>query len=294
MQTVNMVLDTDIGSDVDDALALAFALNSPEVELLGVTTVHWDSVLRARIAAKMLRTWGREDIALAPGQSDRFDGSAASEADINQAAVLTPDDLAPEGDGIALIIDTIRAHPGEVTVVPIGPLTNIAAAFAAEPGLTDMVKELVMMGGSLHTGREVEYNICCDPAAAAYVLDLPVKKILVPLDVTMRCKYRQERHKELQQAGTTSTRLIGELMQAWQAAWGQVPILHDPLAVAVSFAPDLVELEPKRLKVCTSDEDAGVTGQCVEVAGEPNVQVALDVDVAMFENLFAQRLIAGP
>jgi len=288
---VKVILDTDIGTDVDDALALALALNSPEIELLGVTTVHWDPPLRARIVAKMLQTWGREDIPVAPGWADRFDGSAASEANINQAIVLSPDDPEPAGDGVDLIIDTIRSHPGEVTLVSIGPLTNIVAAFTAEPGLTDKVKELVIMGGSLHTERKVEYNIACDPTAAAYVLNLPVGKMIVPLDVTLRCHYRRERHAELHQAGTASTRLIGELIQAWQAAAGQVePILHDPLAVAVSFAPDLVKLESKRLKIYTKDEDDRTAGGCVEVAGEPNAYVAVDIDVERFESLFAERL----
>ncbi len=290
-----MILDTDIGTDVDDALALALALNSPEIELLAVTTVHFDPLLRACIAAKMLRTWGREAIPVAAGWADRFDGSAANEATINQAAVLSPDDPQPCGDGIQLLIETIKSYPGEVVLVPIGPLSNIATVFAAEPGLTEMVKEIVIMGGTFHTERKVEYNIASDPAAAAYVLDLPVTKTLVPLDVTLRCRYRPQRHAQLQQAGTASTRLMGELIRAWQAARDQIePILHDPLAVAVTFAPDLVKLEPKRVKVYTIPEDDHPVGECVEIAGEPNASVAVDVDGERFEDLFAQRLIAGP
>ena len=92
MNSVKLVLDTDIGGDIDDALALALALNSTEIELLAVTTVNTDPPLRARIAAKMLRTWGREGVPVAPGQRDMFDGSPTYEKDINQAAVLTGDD----------------------------------------------------------------------------------------------------------------------------------------------------------------------------------------------------------
>ena len=91
------------------------------------------------------------------------------------------------------------------------------------------------------------------------------------------------------------TRLVGELIRAWQAARDQIePILHDPLAVAVAFAPDLVKLEPKRVKVYTIPEDDHPAGECVEIAGEPNTYVAVEVDVERFEDLFAQRLIAGP
>ena len=188
MNSVKLVLDTDIGGDIDDALALALALNSTEIELLAVTTVNTDPPLRARIAAKMLRTWGREDVPVAPGQRDMFDGSPTYEKDINQAAVLTGDDQQPGGDGVDLIIDTVGSHPGEVDLVSIGPMTNIAVAFQRAPELAAKVGRLVIMGGSLHSERKVESNIKCDPAAAAYVFDLPVAKVLVPLDVTMRCK----------------------------------------------------------------------------------------------------------
>lgn len=295
MQTVKMLLDTDIGGDIDDALALALALNSPEIELLAVTTVNTDPALRARIAAKMLRAWGRDDIPVAPGQCDMFDGSPTYDKDINQAVVLTPDDPRPTGDGVRLIIDTIRSHPGEVVLTPIGPLTNIAVAFDRAPDLAEKVQRLVMMAGTLHTERQVEYNILCDPAAAAYVMDLPVEKTMVPLDVTLRCRYRQERHAGLQEAGAGSTQLIWELIRAWQKGRDTVePTLHDPLAVAVTFAPDLVRLEPMNLKLATADEDGHVKGECVEVEGEPHVQVAVDVDVDRFETFFAERLMAGP
>jgi len=295
MKNVQMLLDTDIGGDIDDALALALALNSPEIELLAVTTVNTDPARRAQIAAKMLRTWGREDIPVSAGQRDMFDGSPTYEKDINQATVLSADDPQPGGDGVDLIIETINSHPREVVLVPIGPLTNIAAAFDKAPDLVSKVQRLVIMGGTLHTETRAEYNIICDPSAAAYVMGLPVEKIMVPLDVTLRCHYRQHRHQQLQQAGTASTKLIWQLIRAWQTARGAVePILHDPLAVAVTFAPDLVTLAPIRLRIATVDEDGHVTGECVEVDGEPNVQFATDVDVERFENFFIERLIAGP
>ena len=291
MNSVKLVLDTDIGGDIDDALALALALNSPEIELLAVTTVNTDPPLRARIAAKMLRTWGREDVPVAPGQRDMFDGSPTYEKDINQAVVLTGDDRQPSGDGVDLIIDTVGSHLGEVDLMPIGPMTNIAVAFQRAPELAAKVGRLVIMGGSLHSERKVESNIRCDPAAAAYVFGLPVEKVLVPLDVTMRCKYREQHHSELAAAAIERSALIWQMIRAWQIGRRQIePILHDPLAVAVSFMPELVTLEPMCLTVATEAGPGIEPGQLIVQHGEPNMQIAMNVDVEWFESLFAERL----
>jgi len=291
MNSVKLVLDTDIGGDIDDALALALVMNSPEIELLAVTTVNTDPPLRARIAAKMLRTWGREDVPVAPGQRDMFDGSPTYEKDINQAVVLTGDDQQPGGDGVDLIIDTVGSHPGEVDLMPIGPMTNIAVAFQRAPELAAKVGRLVIMGGTLHSERKVESNIKCDPAAAAHVFGLPVEKVLIPLDVTMRCKYREQYHSELAAAESERSALIWQMIRAWQIGRGQIePILHDPLAVAVSFAPELVTLEPMCLTVATDAAPGVEPGQLIVQDAEPNMQVAMDVDAERFESLFAERL----
>jgi len=294
MNSVKLVLDTDIGGDIDDALALAFALNSPEIELLAVTVVSSEVKLRSRLAAKILKTWGRSDISVAAGRADTFDSRIVFANPVNQQAVLTADDPVPPGNAIDLMIEAIQSHPGAVTLVSIGQLTNVATAFEQAPELTEQVQRLVMMAGAVEHERKIEHNVRCDPAAAAYVFDLPVEKILIPLDVTTRCKYREQYHSELSGTGTERAALIWRMIQAWQQAGGRVePTLHDPLAVSVSFMPDLVTLEPKRLKVATVDAAGYVTGQCIEVDGEPNVQVATEVDAEKFENLFAERLVAG-
>ena len=292
MNPVKMILDTDIGTDVDDALALAFALPSPEIELLAVSVVSTDLDLRGRLAAKMLKTWGRADIPVGTGPPDSFDGKPAWANPVNQAGVLTEPDPVPPDNAIVLIYDTIMSHPGEVTLTSIGALTNVAEAFDRAPELADNVQRLVMMAGSVAHEVKSEYNIRCDPAAAAYVFDLPVEKILVPLDVTTRCKYRQHRHAELAQAGTERANLLWRMIQAWQEAGERTePTLHDPLAIAVTFMPELVKLEPMCLAVATEATPGVEAGQLIVQDSEPNVQVAMDVDVDRFEALFAERLV---
>ncbi len=291
MSPMKIVLDTDIGTDVDDALALAFALNSPEIELLAVTVVSTDVKLRSRLAAKVLKTWDRYDIPVAAGRADTFDGRPAYAGAVNQHRVLTTADLAPSGKGVDLMIEAIQSHPGEVTLVSIGQLTNVAAAFKQAPELTEQVQRLVMMAGAVEHERKIEYNIRCDPAAAAYVFDLSVPKILVPLDVTTRCKYRQQYHSELAGAESKRSALIWQMIQAWQQVTGRSePVLHDPLAVAVSFVPELVTLKPMSLAVVTEAALGMESGQLIVQDVEPNVQVATDVDVEQFERLFAERI----
>ena len=291
MNPTKIVVDTDIGTDVDDALALAFALNSEEIELLAVTVVSSEVKLRSRLAAKILKTWGRSDIPVAAGRSDTFDGRPAYAGPVNQQGVLTADDPAPPSNAIDLMIEVIQAYAGQVTLVSIGQLTNVAAAFNQAPELTEQVQRLVMMAGAVEHQRKIEYNVRCDPAAAAYVVDLPVPKILIPLDVTTRCKYREQYHTELSNAATARAALIWQMIQAWQRATGRIePILHDPLAVAVSFMPDLVTLEPMCLTVATEAAPGVEPGQLIVQDGEANVQVATDVDVERFETLFAERL----
>ncbi len=291
MSPMKIVLDTDIGTDVDDALALAFALNSPEIELLAVTVVSTDVKLRSRLAAKVLKTWDRYDIPVAAGRADTFDGRPTYAGAVNQHRVLTTADLAPSGKGVDLMIEAIQSHPGEVTLVSIGQLTNVAAAFKQAPELTEQVQRLVMMAGAVEHERKIEYNIRCDPAAAAYVFDLSVPKILVPLDVTTRCKYREQYHTELSNAGTARAALIWQMIQAWQQVTGRSePVLHDPLAVAVSFVPELVTLKPMSLAVVTEAALGMEPGQLIVQDVEPNVQVATDVDVEQFERLFAERI----
>ncbi len=291
MNSVKLFLDTDIGTDVDDALALAFALNSPEIESLAVTVVSTEVKLRSRLAAKILKTWSCDDIPVAAGRADTFDNRTVFANPVNQQGVLTADDPVPPGNAIDLMIEAIQSHPGEVTLVSIGQLTNVATAFSQAPELTEQVQRLVMMAGAVEHERKIEYNVRCDPAAAAYVFDLPVEKILIPLDVTTRCKYREQYHTELAGGGTARSALIWQMIQAWQEATGRIePILHDPLAVAISFVPELVTLEPMCLTVATEAGPGVELGQLIVQGEEPNARVAVDVDVERFEMLFAERL----
>ena len=294
---VPVIIDTDIGGDIDDALALAFALNSPEVDLRAVTTVNTDPAMRARIAAKMLRRFGREDIPVAAGEKLQFDGSPTFCKDINQAVLVSIEDPVPALDLTAaeVIVETVRNCSDALTIIGIGCWTNIARAFEKAPELADAVGRLVLMGGQISPPGP-ESNVTCDPAAAAFVLDLPVPKLLVPLDVTAQCRYAAGRHENLASSGSEQTKLVRDLLRAWQigrhgGSSRAEPVLHDPLAVAVAFDPSLIRhVDPMRVTV-TFDAKGGPPAT-TPASGLPNAEVVRDVDRTRFEELFAQRILS--
>ena len=294
---VPVIIDTDIGGDIDDALALAFALNSPELDLRAVTTVNTDPAMRARIAAKMLRTFGREDVPVAPGEKRQFDGSPTFCKDINQAVLVSVEDPVMTSDptAVEVIVETVRNCSDALTIIGVGCWTNIARAFERAPELSDAVGRLVLMGGQISPPGS-ESNVLCDPAAAAFVLDLPVKKLLVPLDVTAQCRYAARRHEDLVSAGGQQNELVRDLMRAWHIGRHggdsrAEPVLHDPLAVAVAFDPSLIrQLDSMRVTVSYGSKgDPPVT---IPKPGLPNADVVLGVDRTRFEELFAERILS--
>lgn len=157
------------------------------------------------------------------------------------------------------------------------------------------MKQLVLMGGHIEPPSP-ESNVTCDPAAAEYLIARPVNKLLVPLDVTMLCKYRQHHRKDLEAASNARAQLIRDFIRAWQLGRHQgnpmaEPILHDPLAVTLAFEPSFItRREPMHIAVRISE------GQVVllPIRGrEPNAEVVLGLDVERFERFFANRIMSA-
>jgi len=149
---------------------------------------------------------------------------------------------------------------------------------------------LVSMCGAF-TINAAEYNVRCDPEAASRVFAAPCDKLLVGLDVTLKCRMGREMVEALYGLGGEYARVLSSYLRVWTERSGHLPILHDPLAVATVFAPDLVRAEPARVEV----ELAGryTRGYTVVVGGEPNARVCRDVDADRFLKLFAERVLRG-
>jgi inosine-uridine nucleoside N-ribohydrolase len=296
-----IILDTDIGDDIDDALALALALQSPELDVRAVTTVVDDTETRTRLAWKELGLYGRHDVPVATGASEPFLDPVRT-ARAPQFQVLTTDDTVPETArrrAADLIIETVLASPEPITLVPIGPLTNIALALKEEPRIKPRVARIVLMGGAFHMLYQ-EYNIWRDRVAAQVVFSSGVPITAVGLDVTTRCKLEGADLARLKAADNPASRFLVKLIELWQDGHsGQFPTLHDPLAVAVTFRPNLIETQLGGVQVETSCcVTNGMTmfkpADQLPQDSRPSTLIAHDVNVRGFLDLFLDRLSAPP
>jgi inosine-uridine nucleoside N-ribohydrolase len=283
------ILDTDIGDDIDDAFALALALRSPELKILGITTAFGDTELRARLVDRYLHAVGRGDIPVAAGVATPHDNV------FSQAAYAQREPARKHLDGVAFLLDQIRAHPGEITLIAIGPLNNVQAAIAKDPATFRKLKRVVMMGGSVYRGydgsqgerraADAEWNIKCDPAGAKALLASGVPIFMMPLDSTQVHLETKER-ESIFSHGSPLTDQLTLLYHEWMAGsegHPAAPTLFDPVAVAYAVRPDLCPATPMRIEV----DDKGFTRP---VDGAPNVQVCLKSDEKGFLELLLGRI----
>lgn len=279
---IPIVLDTDIGSDIDDAFALALILRSPELDLQAVTTVSGDTQARARLAAKMLWVAGRGDVPVAPGEPGA--GPAASQT--AWAEGFSSPSLLRE-PGVSLLKTKIEEGRGRVVVVAIGPLTNIAALMKQYPEVRKQIRQIVLMGGSFArgyspgSGPTPEGNIASDVAAAQAVFSSGVPILMAPLDVTARLQLYPS---VLQRVFAQSTPLSNAL-RAVYALWGQpTPTLHDPMAVSLLIDRRLARTRAMAVRV---DKD----GMTREQTGKPkNAVVGIETDAASYIDFFMRRM----
>ncbi len=284
------ILDTDIGDDIDDAFALALLLRSREIRLLGITTTYGDTELRARLVDRYLRSVGRADLPVAAGrhtpQSNVF----------SQAAYARREPERAHPDAVQFLIDEIRAHPGAITLIAIGPLVNVQDAIALYPATFRQLKRVVMMGGSVYRGYgrdaagaarppEPEWNITRDPDGAKALLNSGVPVYMMPLDST-QIPLDEPARDRLFGFGSPLTDQLALLYHQWVAAADghpHTPTLFDPVAAAFAVRPDVCPTAPLHLEV----DDKGSTRP---VEGTPNAQVCLKSDEAGFLTFLLGRI----
>ena len=298
----DIIIDTDIGDDIDDAFALAFALNSPELNLKAVTTVFGNVEVRTKLALKLLKTFGRDDVPVATGvgkpffeRTYRLDRYLGAEVP-RQAVVLVEDEPLSKPHpmhAVDLIISTVMDSKNEVTIIPVGALTNIATCIIKEPKLVEKTK-LVIMGGSVSNWfrlsvSRAEHNIRCDPEAARIVFESGIPITMVGLDVTMKCILSEEQVENIRKRELATTNLLSDMTVGWG---GKRVILHDPLAVAVSFDPTLTKTQPRLVNVVTTGKARGIT--LASESETPNAQVCIDVDFNRFVSMFMKRILKNP
>jgi len=290
MPRKKILLDTDIGSDIDDAVCLAYLLMQPEADLLGITTVTGQAALRARMASAICKAAGR-DIPIYPGAENPL-LTEQRQPEAQQAIRLgnwPHETRFPRNQAIAFLAEQIRANPGEVTLLAIGPLTNVALLFAVYPETVAALKQLVMMCGVFtklpDNPWKTEWNAMLDPHATRMVYNARVATHQsVGLDVTRQVKLPA--HEVRDRFNHPIFKPVLDFAEVW---FEQQDFLffHDPLAALAVFSPSVCEFH-KGLVSVNSDADAGLHGKTIfDPEGEEKPhQVALDIDIDAFFTAF--------
>ena len=241
-QTARMkiILDTDVGTDIDDAGALAFVALHPNFETLGVTISDADTPARAKVACKLLHRAGRTDIPVAVGRktptpNGRVDHQFFWAEDFTS--------YKPVGNPAAdFIVDTIKKHPGEVTLVAVGPLQNVADAIRKEPSLSKYVKRVVLMSGNVYSraGNRppiAEWNVVASTQDAQAVYSAGLPMTIVPLDSTTLVQLADSERERIAKHRSPVAIALESLYRLWLRGRDSRMTLHDQLAVAEAADP---------------------------------------------------------
>lgn len=296
---VPVVIDTDIGSDVDDALAIALAVRHPELELRAVTTVSSQPDVRAGLAAALLDAACASHVPVAVGRSVAGDDRNVIGAE--HTGRLVPSSQAPYGDAVELLAGVAP----DTAIATIGQQTNLAAAVRRDPRLARRARELTVMGGSFAPfrtpdgqvhGAERDWNLVLDPTGAVESLALGWRRLrYVPIDVTFRTVLTRG-HVDRLRDGDDLCRLLADLLDGWRARVhtsappGFAALLHDPLTVACVAECAYVHVE--RLPVTVMLDDHGLAHTVVDPVEGRAADVVRSVDAPAFADWMVETLLS--
>jgi inosine-uridine nucleoside N-ribohydrolase len=274
-----ILLDTDIGSDVDDAVCLAYLLAQPDCDLLGITTVAGEGLNRAKLASVLCNVAGR-DVPIFPGTEDPIlvDQLLTTAA---QATVLDKWDHRkdfPRGQAVHFLQQTIRANPNQITLLTIGPLTNVGLLFAMDPEIPRLLKQMVMMVGIFNPRiagvGSLEWNAFGDPHATTSVFRRPAKvHRCIGFDITVQVEMKPEEVRRAFQH-----ELLQPVLDYAEIWFQKVPrlVFHDPVAAASIFDDQLCAFERGTVEVeLASERLAGYTHWTSDAKGPHQVAVSV-------------------
>lgn len=294
LQPTRILLDTDLGDDIDDALALALALQSPELDIIGITTVYKNTQARAGLARQILRLYGREDIPVFAGCGAPLVEPANITEMPCQCSTLPSETLKADTTlhAVQIIIDTLRREPNTI-LVAIGPLTNVALAMRLAPEVLHNAN-IVFMGGC-YARPFAEWNVLCDPEASKIVFEEARRLTTVGLDITNHCVLGADEIQLIQNSTRSQAKFLHGLIELWRQQEGDDPlILHDALVIAGLIQPELLRFHRGRVLVETG---GGVTrgftveqSDCYFNRDDGSVSIADHVVVDAFLSLFTHRV----
>jgi purine nucleosidase len=288
-----VILDTDIGDDIDDAFAVALALRSPELQILGITATFGDTETRAKLLDRFLAEVGRPDIPVAGGVPSPPKTTLTQRRYAESGNYAKPS----HPDAVGFLLDQIRRNPGQITLIAIGPLMNVGAAIDKDATTFRKLKRVIMMGGSIHRGYgdlgfgpphppEPEWNILNDIPSAQKLFAAGVPLFVMPLDAT-QLKLDEVKRAFLFSRGTPLTDALTLLYHQW----GQdTPTLFDPMTVAFLVNPALCPVQPMHIRVDENGFTRPDPGP-PSAPNPPNAQVCLDSNPDAFFRFFLNRLV---
>jgi inosine-uridine nucleoside N-ribohydrolase len=307
MSPKRIIIDTDPG--IDDALTFLFALASPEIRLEALTTTQGNVTLEkaTRNALSVLELAQASHIPVVQGSVLPLVQPLRASADVHGVSGLGNSKL-PEprtkpmpGHAVDFLIEKILAEPNEISIFPIGPLTNIAMAIRKEPKFAKAVRELVIMGGAIQDGGNMtalaEFNIYVDPHAAHIVFHSGIPITLIPLDVTHKCLLKLEHIDRLLEINSPISRFIRDSVHMYiKVSYDrgfEGSALHDPLTLATIIAPELLTLKEYFVDV---DISGGISmgktlADIYNISKKPaNMKVGMNVRSDDFVELFVQHM----
>lgn len=308
-----MILDLDTG--VDDALAIAYALADPEVDLIGIVSSYGNNLLDvcAENSLKLLELLGHTDIPVFKGlphscTTDHFDVMQVSkdihgDNGIGDVELPAPSRALEEQSGVDFYIEAAHKYGKDLIIIPTGPMTNLAAALKKDPEIADLIGNVTFMGGALTVEGNVtpvaEANINQDPKAADEVMKSNLPLTMVGLDVTLRTLLTKNETKQWRELGTASGKAFADITDFYIDAYYNLDIdkrgcaLHDPLAVGVGVDPSFVSTISLFMKVVY--QEGPYYGRTIGDNAKlndpnPNVKVAVNVDKERYLKAFMDRL----
>jgi purine nucleosidase len=287
-----VIIDTDIGDDIDDAFAVALALRSPELQILGITTTFGDTATRAKLLDRFLAESGRPEIPVAAGVPSPPKSNLTQRRYAESGHFAKPS----HPDAVAFLLDLIRRNPGQITLIALGPLMNVGAAIDQDPATFRKLKRIILMGGSIHRGYgdlgfgppqppQPEWNILNDIPSAQKLFAAGVPLFVMPLDAT-QLKLDEVKRAFLFSQGTPLTDQLTLLYHQWGQ---ETPTLFDPMTVAFLVNPALCPVQPMHIRI----DEKGFTRPDPgppNAPNPPNAQVCLDSNPDAFFRFLLPRL----
>ncbi len=307
LERTKIIIDTDPGDDIDDAFALALAAKSPEIEVVGITTVFRNTKARARMTKRLMRFSEREDIPVRAGVNTPFIQKMENVLPPELLAKETVDkyglynlpqydnsmdnEIISDEHAVDFIIRMAHEYAGQLVLVLIGPFTNAAMAVRKDPSIVECIKEVRLIGGWYQKDL-TEWNVACDPEAAYMVFTAGWPIYAVGIDITLRCELNKEDVQEFHSLQGNTQNLITQMMDKWFEYYRfNSPVMHDPLVIGTLLEKDIVTFAPKYVRVGLTGAERGKT----IVEPEKNthntlVQVSVDVKSEHFLHLLKERI----